>query len=291
MAAITRDSAQQFLVRWSELAGRGIARLRRDDPVLVDPYLIGRAIAEVIRTCTVRSALGKPLLWNEYRVVLARADFEPLRALHAPLERDLKEVLSREAGERKAELVGELRVTIVADEADELRAGQGVIRPAFVPTEKLAAPSLGAMTVRMDAVVVHGTIDADATVADHEPEATDSTVHVTDLAEEPSPAYVLEWSHGKAPVPVGATVIVGRPHADAPALFIPLQGASARINKQHFALTAGPASVRIQRLPSANPVHVDGQPLPAGAELEVTPPVEISLSRGDLMVVLAGRPR
>jgi len=290
MAAITRDGTHQFLVRWSELAGRGLALLRRDEPVLVDPYLIARAISEVMRACRVRSALGRPLLWNEYRVVLARADFEPLRALQVFLERDLKEVLAREAGERQAELVGELRVTTVADEADELLAGQAVIRPGFVPTEKLAAPAAGSMTVRMDAVVVHGTIDAQATIGAYEPEDATSTVHVADTVDEPV-AYVLRWPQGEASLPQGTTVVIGRPHDASPARFIALHGASARINKQQLSLTTGPASVKISRLPSANPVHVNGQPLAAGTELEVAPPVEISLSRGELVIVLTGRER
>ena len=42
----------------------------------------------------------------------------------------------------------------------------------------------------------------------------------------------------------------------------------------------------IGRLPNANPVHVNGAAIAAGAELRVTPPVRISLSRDDLVVEL-----
>ena len=80
MAALTREGPNQFRVRFDELARRGLGRLLRRDSVQVDPYLIGRAVTEVMGACTVRSATGRGLLWNDYRVVLSRADFELLGA-------------------------------------------------------------------------------------------------------------------------------------------------------------------------------------------------------------------
>src|SRR6185436_5372727 len=96
MAAISKDGIDQFRVRFTDLA-----RVRRGEQVHVDPYLIAQAIGLVMRECNVRSALGRPLVWNEYRLVLARRDFDAIRPLQAPLERDLKTVLAQEAQQRK----------------------------------------------------------------------------------------------------------------------------------------------------------------------------------------------
>src|SRR6187551_1231396 len=153
MAAISKDGIDQFRIKFAELA-----RVRRGEAVHVDPYLIAQAIGLVMRECNVRSALAKPIVWNEYRVILARRDFDAIRPLQVPLERDLKTVLAQEARAREAELVGELRVTVVFDEADELHAGEGVVRVGFVPTEKLAAPKPGEMTMRLDSWAVSGEI-------------------------------------------------------------------------------------------------------------------------------------
>jgi hypothetical protein len=279
MGAITREHADQFQVVFAELERRGLGRIRSQKSAQVDPFLVGRAVAEVMRECTVRSVTGRPLLWNEYRIILSRADFEPLRALFVSLERDLKEALSAEVDARKADLVGELRITLVTDEADELAPGVGVVRVAFVATENQVAPRDGEMTVIFDTRAVAGVIESRApSVAAHE------TVHVPDDAEAQE-SLVVRWPSGEAPIP-SRSFVIGRPHPDPPPAFVALTGASPRINKQHLLVTTTPSGVKICRPPSANPVHVNGQPVPAGCEVESTLPVEISLSRGDLVVVL-----
>lgn len=238
----------------------------------IDPFAIAQAIAATMRECTVRAATGKPLVWNDYRVILAKPDFESIRPLQVPLERDLRTVLATEAQTRKAELVGELRVTVVFDEADELRAGDAVVRVAFVPTDKASAPRAGEMTMRFDGWAVSGEIVAKPT----------DTVHVADTA-----AYAtMKWSGGEARLAIAQTMIVGRPHADAPAHFIALHGAGATVNKQHCWIAATPTGVRVGRYAKANPVHVNGALVEAGADVEVTRPAEISLSRGDLVVTV-----
>jgi hypothetical protein len=274
MAAISKDGIDQFRVKFAELA-----RVRRGEQVHVDPYLIAQAIGLVMRECNVRSALAKPIVWNEYRVILARRDFDAIRPLQAPLERDLKTVLAQEARAREAELVGELRVTVVFDEADELSAGEGVVRVGFVPTEKLAAPKAGEMTMRLDSWAVSGEIAV-------RPASPTDTVIVED---QTAPGHVLYWAGGSAPVPLGATVVVGRPHDEAPAHFIALAGAGSKVNKQHFWITATPNSLRIGRFAKANPVHVNGQPIAAGEDLEVALPAEVSLSRGDFVLTVQRR--
>ena len=274
MAAISKDGLDQFRVRFAELA-----KLRRGDILQIDPYLIAQAIGSVMRECTVRSAAGMPIVWNEYRMILARNDFDLIRPLQAPLERDLRTVLAQEAQARKAELVGELRVTVVFDEADELHAGEGVVRVSFVPTDKLTAPRSGEMTMRLDAWAVAGEIAAKA------PKPGTDTVHVADSVA--GAACSIYWAGGRAQIPHGTTVVLGRPHDGAPPQFIALTGAGSTVNKQHLFVVASADKVRIGRFPKANPVHVNGAPVDAGTEIEVALPAEISLSRGDFTLTLS----
>ncbi len=274
MAAISKDGVDQFRVRFADLA-----RVRRGEALHIDPYLIAQAIGLVMRECNVRSALGKPIVWNEYRVILARRDFDAIRPLQAPLERDLKTVLAQEARNRQAELVGELRVTVVFDEADELPAAEGVVRVAFVPTEKLAAPKPGEMTMRLDSYAVSGEIAV-------RPASPTDTVIVED---QTAGDHVVYWAGGRAGLPLGVTVVVGRPHDGPPPQFIALAGAGAKVNKQHAWIAATGNSVRVGRFAKANPVHVNGQPVAAGEDLEVALPAEISLSRGDFVFTVQRR--
>lgn len=279
MTATWQREAGQFEVRWSELAGRG---RRRPSYVQVDPYLVGRAISAVMAACTVRTAAGAPLLWNDYRVILARADFEPLLALRGLLEHDLRDVLAREAHQRQAHLVGELQVSVVADDADELEPGVAVIRPAFVPTDDLRAPADSQMTVRFDLFAARQGAAAPAAP----PRAIDTTV-VPEPIDAAAAPWTLRWPGGQAVIPLGVTVIAGRPHPDPPPSFIALHGASSKINKQQLSLRAGPGRVTVRRMPAANPVHVASELVAASAEVEVAPPVEIWLSLGELILTLA----
>lgn len=278
MAALRPDGPDQFRVRFGELA-----RVRRGQTVQIDPFLIAQAIGHVMRACHVRSAAGRPIVWNDYRMILARRDFDRIRPLQGPLERDLRTVLAQEARTREAELVGELRVTVVFDEADELAAGEGVVRVAFAPTDRLAAPRAGELTMRLDSWAVAGEIAAHAggpadTVAD--------TVIVDDSTAS---GHLLRWPGGEAKLALGATLVVGRPHPEPPARFIALAGAGAKINKQHCWITAGPTGARIGRFARANPVHVDGRALGPGEEIEVELPAEIALSRGELVLSVLRR--
>jgi len=271
-APITLEALDQFRVRFVELA-----RAKRGQPVQIDPYLIAQAIAGVMSQCTVRSATGRPIVWNEYRLVLSRRDFDLIRPLQAILERDLKLVLAEEARTRSAELVGELRITVVFDEADELPVSEGVVRVAFVPTEKLAAPRFGEMTMRLDSFAVAGEIVARATGSPTDTVMVDDSTQTT---------HALRWPGGIARLSAGTTIVVGRPHPDAPPRFIALTGAGAKVNKQHFWLAATSSAVRVGRFAKANPVHVNGRALAGGEEVEVALPAEISLSHGDLVLTV-----
>lgn len=273
MGAIKKDGIDQFRVSFSELA-----KAKRGEPVQIDPFLIAQAIGLVMRECTVRSAAGKPIAWNEYRLVMARGDYERIRPLQSILERDLQAVLAQEAASRKAELVGALRITVVADEADELEHAAAVVRVAFVPTEKMSAPRSGEMTMRLDAWAAAGEIVAKV------PTPGSDTVFVDDSAG--GDRCAVYWAGGRTTLPRNVTVVIGRPHADAPTQFVSLTGAGTTVNKQHCFVIAMATSVRVGRFPKANPVHVNGQAVNAGEEIEVSLPAEISLSRGDFTLTI-----
>lgn len=287
MTVLSRDGAEQFRVSFAALAQKVVKGAGRGQPVQVDPYLIARAVAEVMAACTFRSAKGKRLLWNDYRVILARADFQLVRSLQGPLERDLGEALAAEAAATGAELVGELRVSVVFDEADELRAGEAVVRVGFVPTARLPEVAAGELTVRFDAGQLGGLMKAVGSI---------ETVIVHDGEAAAGRGLRLRWPHGEALLAAGTTWVLGRPHPGAPPGFVSLTGASAKINKQQAWIAqapgAGPgaAIVRVGRPQGANPVHVAGAAVAPGAEVtaEVTAraPVEISLSRGELVLTL-----
>ncbi len=270
MSAVTAETLDQYRVRFAELA-----RVKRGQPVQIDPFLIAQAIAAVMRECTVRAATGRPIVWNEYRLILARRDFDLIRPLQAILLRDLQTVLAQEAHARAAELVGELRVTVVADESDELPSSEGVVRVAFVPTEKLAAPRFGEMTMRLDSFAVAGEIAARAA------NPTDTV-----MVDDTQTTHCVRWPDGISHVVAGTTYVAGRPHPEAPPRFIALTGAGTKVNKQHVWIALTPASVRVGRFAKANPVHVSGKAVGGGEEVEVPLPAEISLSHGDLVLTV-----
>lgn len=279
MAVLEREGPDLFRVRFHDLARKVVKGLARDANVQVDPYLLARAVAEVMHACSFRTARGGRLLWNEYRMILARADFDVVRALQGPLERDLGAALADEAAATGAEMVGELRVSVVYDESDELRAGEATIRVAFQPTEQLAAPQSGELTVRFDAAQLSGLMRAVGST---------ETVIVQDSGAGVG-SVRLRWRGGEAQLAPGTTFALGRPHAGAPAPFIALTGASARVNKQQLWMAAAGAAVRVGRYPAANPVHVNGKALAPGEEVVVAVPFEIVLSKGELTLsVIAG---
>lgn len=267
---IAREGPERFRVELGELARKVVRGHRRGAPVLVDPFLIARTIAEVMRACAFRSVTGQRLLWNDYRMILARADYDAVRALQGPLERDLGRALASEAAATGAELVGELRVSVMHDEADELAAGQAVVRVAFVPTERLLAPRAGELTVRFDAAQLAGLMRAVGST---------ETVIVQDTTS--STSFVIRWPGGEARLADGATLVLGRAHEGAPTGFVAITS-SAKINKQHVWISGSAAAVRIGRFAGANPVHVAGASLAAGLHIDAVPPIEVSLSRGEL---------
>ena len=271
MAAVIQEAHDRFRIRFAELERGGVAGMFRPERRQVDPFLLCRAIGEVLRLASLRSPAGRPLLWNDYRMILAPADLEPLRALGRRLERDLVSALAGEAAGLDAEVVGDLRVELVADESGELAPGEAVVRVGFAPDRSERASAGGELTVNIAAATLSG-------------EIRNATVLARPAAGR---ACRLAWQGGTALIAPGAMTAIGRAHQGEPERFVRLTGASPRINKQQAWLLPGPAGVTIGRFPAANPVEVDRRLVAAGQQIEVPQlPVEISLSRGELVLAL-----
>lgn len=275
MTAIVRERHGQFRVRFSELE-RGVRGVFRPSDRPVDPFAICQAVVEIMRQASMRAASGRRLLWNGYRVVLAAADYEPLRALDSRLRGDIEQALTGEAARLDAELVGTIHVDVVADESGELAAGEAVIRADFVepPARASASPDI---TIRAHASMWAGEIDSGD---------PDSTVRDGGLVQVAQ--CVLSWPGHQMVLPAGVRTVLGRPHAGAPAGFLALTGASTRINKQQLWVMPGLGQVVLGRMQGGNPVEVGGTLVSSGEEISVgNLPVDVSLSRGDLIVRLS----
>lgn len=271
MSAVLREAHDRFRVRFAELERGGLLGLFRPPAREVDPFLICRAIVEIMRQASLRSPAGRTLLWNEYRMLLPAADLEPLRPLELRLRRELEAELAAEAARLGAEVAGDLRVHLVADESGELAAGEAVVRVGF--GRDAFAVGAGDMTVQISGHTISGAIENATVLPDTSPAAR---------------ACRLSWAGGAASLPPGVQSRIGRPHAGAPDRFVALAGASARISKQHLWVTPGPAAIAIGRFAGANPVEVAGELIAAGQAIEVAElPVDISLSRGDLILQLS----
>ena len=286
MAAITRDAPNRYRIHFRELGTSGIKRLFGGGLLQVDPFLIARGLGQVMRQASMRSAAGRVLLWNEYRVILSRADFEPLRGLQREAQVDLAQFLTEEAKRLRAELKGDLCVHLVADEGADLTAGEAVVRVEFAETARLAAPSPGEMTIRVDCAIISGEVELpmrNPARQAHDPQ----TVHVADPLLQ-SAAYHLQWPGGTARLPAGIRIVLGREHSSPPPHFIALTGAGERVNKQQLWLLASAASVTVGRFSAANPVAVDGTLVRASEQVEISHPrFQIDLSRGVLLLTLA----
>ncbi len=284
MGAVFREDAGQFRVRLAEVEGGAFRRLFGRERREVDPYLVSRAVVEVMRRCQSRAPSGQRLVWNEYRLILAPQDFEHLRTLQDYLARELRGILEAEVGRLRAELVGDLCVHVVVDEAGELAPGEAVVRVSFATSDRIAAPEDGEMTVRLGAGAVVGEILAPADAG-----ASGGTVPVGERAAGSLVAsYQVHWpGGGGATLYEGVRAVLGRPHPGHPPQFVPLRGASARVNKEHVIAIPRGACVVVGRVPGANPVRVNGRALAGGEEIELWDPrVEISLSHGDFVLAL-----
>src|SRR5688572_25912597 len=261
-----------FQVDWSALkAGRN--PWKRARKATVDPFLVAKAVKEVMRQCPNRTATGGPLVWNDYSVFLDITDWTRIKKLESTLVRDLGGVVEKELATLKAEMVGPLNVRLLRDESGNVRPGTGVIKADFTEATRLAAPDPSEMTVRVGKPVAHSLTDL-------------PTERVPEMAADGSRLRV-NWEKGSTTVAGGTRVVLGRPHQPSSPGFVPLTGAASKINKRHLWIEAGGGGVIIGRFSEANPVEVAGRLVQQGGQIAVDRfPVQVTLANGEMQLTI-----
>jgi hypothetical protein len=274
VAGLTPDEhdPSTFQVDWPALkAGRN--PWKRAHKTAVDPFLVAKAVKEVMRQCPNRTATGGPLVWNDYAVFLDIADWTRIKKLETTLVRDLGGVVEKELATLKAEMVGPLNVRLLRDESGNVRPGTGVIKADFTEAARLAAPDPSEMTVRVGKPVARSLTDL-------------PTERVPEIAADGSRLRV-NWDKGSTTVTGGTRVVLGRPHQPASPGFVPLTGAASKINKRHLWIEAGGGGVIIGRFSEANPVEVAGRLVQQGGQIAVDRfPVQVTLSNGEMRLTI-----
>jgi len=263
-----------FQVDWSALkAGRN--PWKRAQKASVDPFLVAKAVKEVMRQCPNRRATGRPLVWNDYSVFLDIADWTRIKKLEGTLVRDLGGVVEKELAGLKAEMVGPLNVRLLRDESGNVRPGTGVVKADFTEARKLAPPDASEMTVRVGKPAARSLTDLPT---ERVPEAP--------VADGGSGLRV-KWDQGSAAVAGGTRIVLGRPHQPSSPGFVPLTGAAGKINKRQLWIEGGGGGAIIGRFSGANPVEVAGRLVQQGGQIAVDKfPVQVTLSNGEMKLTI-----
>jgi FhaA, N-terminal domain len=276
MAALTPDEhdPSAFQVDWAALkAGRN--PWKRAGKIAVDPFLVAKAVKEVMRLCPNRTATGEPLVWNDYSVFLDIADWTRIKKLEGTLVRDLGGVVEKELAGMKAEMVGPLNVRLLRDESGNVRPGGGVVKADFTEARKLAKPDPTEMTVRIGKPAAPSLTDL--------PTERVPEMPLTDGGS----ALRVKWERGSATLTGGTRMVLGRPHQPSSPGFVPLTGAASKINKRHLWIEGGGGGVIIGRFSEANPVEVAGRLVQRGGQIAVDKfPVQVTLSNGEMKLTI-----
>ena len=279
MPGIARDDKdpETYRIDWAAVHG-GLNPWKRTEKVVVDPFLVAKAVKAVMGQCPHQTANGKPLVWNEYKVFLDLEDWERIKKLESTLLRDLGSVVEKHLKKLKAEMVGGLTVRLLRDEGGTVRPGHAVIKVDFAEVE--AAPSdPSEMTVRVGGPIARSLTDLTQRV----PESFVGA-YVNPSAEE---KLKVSWTGGDSTIRAGSRVVLGRPHGASAPGFVPLEGATSKINKRQLWIEASEDGALIGRLSDANPVEVKGRLVQAGGQISIDAfPAEISLSNGEMKLTL-----
>ena len=285
MPGIHRDEQdpQKFHVDWQAVHA-GLNPWKRAEKIILDPFLVARAVKGVMRQCTQQTATGKPLVWNDYAVFMDLNDWEQVKKLEGTLTRDLGAVVEKALRKSKAEMVGPLNVRLLRDEGGTVRPGTAVVKVDFRPEEKLGpaggAGDVSEMTVRIGGLVAQSVTDLTQRVPDMEGLGV--------MKDDNAPEQLrLSWPGGTTTIRDGNRIVLGRPHPAPSVGFVPLSGAGSKINKRQLWVEADEDGAVIGRLSDANPVEVNGRLLQAGGQISIEDfPAQISLSSGELTLTL-----
>ncbi len=281
MPGITRHEKdpETYQVDWAVLHA-GMNPWKRTQRVVVDPLLVAKAVKGVMRKCPLKTANGRPLVWSEYRVFLELDDWERIKKLEGTLLRDLGGVIEKALKHLKAEMVGGLQIRLLRDEGGTVRPGMAVIKVDFAAGDRPEVEDPSEMTIRVGGPLARSVTDLTQRVPESVPGA-----HVDPAGEE---KLRVAWSGGAATIRAGSRVVLGRPHGATAPGFVPLEGASSKINKRQMWIEASDdGEAVIGRLSDANPVEVRGRLVQAGGQIAIDAfPAEVSLSSGELTLTV-----
>lgn len=256
---IERLGPDRFKVRFAKVKRRR-SLFGRIGPVVVDEFAVSQAVMAALKACEWKTSRGKPRVWNDYTLFLARADKDRLDPLEASLHRELSEDLYQLLVDLEALTIGDFVVHLRVDEGGDVAEGEGVLWVRHIPSGQAAAPEAGEVTIRLDRL---------QRFAAPEPTARQG-------------AAVLRGPHGSHPLTEGARHGVGRSHPDADPLHLGVVPPSeTKVNRRQawVRLEGGRVEVGREAGPS-NGVSVNGQPLAAGASVTVPLPAEVTLTNG-----------
>ncbi len=276
-SAFERVGDGRYRVDFARLRSKGVGGLLRrltghTRDGTPDPFAIAQTVAGVMRRCTDQDAIGRPELWNEYKVFLSMSDHERLRTRERRLRAQLDTVVRKTLDQLRAATIGEPVIRILVDEGSDLPAGIGHVTANYVETAAIADPGDHEMTVRVP--------KRKGRMADRAP-----TESIADPAGEGH--LRLTWGPHQASVAPLQKVQLGRPHAGAPERFVELKGADRKINRCQLSIENAVDAVVITRHSGTNPVQVDDRLIQRGGKLRVaTLPVTVSLSSGSITLRL-----
>ncbi len=236
------------------------AFVRSSAPVVVDGHAIGQAICRVMDACTFADVQGRAWLWNEYCVILSRADHDRLRDVEELLAHDLLALLNEEVLRREARMPDGFLVRLLVDEGDELPPGRGVLRVRHRKDTAQAPKVPGEITMRSDKL---------------------GSVGKGNAPTEREVGLRLVSAGGNVGIMESGWVTLGRADGGGGADQLALPGATAKVSRRHVSVRVVGEEVSVRREPGANPVQANGRALAEGDVVSMSLPVELVLSNGD----------
>lgn len=238
----------------------------RPGPVVVDELAVSQAVVACLRECEWKTSRGKPRVWNDFTLFLARADKDRLSPLEGSLYRELSEDLYQEMVALEALTVGDFVVHLRVDEGGDVEEGQGVLWVRHVPQGQAPTPEAGEVTIRLDRL--------------HRFAAPEPTSR--------QGAAMLRGPQGSHPLTEGVRHTVGRAHPEADAAHLGVVPAGeTKINRRQAWLRLDGAQLEVGREEGpSNAVSVNGQALVAGQSTAVPLPADIALTNGLVRLVV-----
>jgi hypothetical protein len=175
--------------------------------------------------------------------------------------------------------VGSLQIRLLRDEGGTVRPGNAIIKVDFQEGDRPVVNDAAEMTVRIGGTIARSLTDLTQRV----PESF-AGAFVDPSGKE---KFRVNWPGGNATIRAGSRVVLGRPHGNTAPGFVPLEGATTKINKRQLWIEAEGEGAVIGRLSDANPVEVRGRLVQAGGQISIDSfPAEITLSSGELKLTL-----